>query len=228
MSATPKPIRVMLVDDQQIMIWGIQKLIHDEGSKMEVVATATSGEEALNRVDAVLPDVILADLSLNGHFALELLPKLLANGVSRTLLFTAVSDTTLLDLAVLGGARGVLSKRSSVDLILKAIEKVHFGELWLDSEMLARAFHQMMTPMTLRPHDVHAQKLSTLTAKERKIIEAITTGGGAPYKVLADQLFISLHTFQNHLTSIFQKLGVANRLELYVYATKHHTSGKQE
>jgi len=63
--------------------------------------------------------------------------------------------------------------------------------------------------------------VASLTLKERKIIAALVHGSGTPAKLLADQLCISEHTLRNHLTSIYRKLGVYNRLELYAYATKH-------
>ena len=74
-------------------------------------------------------------------------------------------------------------------------------------------------------HDPETEKQSRLTAKERKIIQLVVEGSGTLNKALAQQLFISEHTLRNHLTSIYEKLGVSNRLELYIYASKH-LSGK--
>jgi two-component system nitrate/nitrite response regulator NarL len=69
--------------------------------------------------------------------------------------------------------------------------------------------------------DPEAAKLASLTQKERQIICAVVQGSGAANKTLASRLFVTEHTFRNHLTSIYQKLDVANRLELYIYAVKH-------
>ena len=65
------------------------------------------------------------------------------------------------------------------------------------------------------------QKLDSLTAKERKVVDAIVGGHGLTNKALAESLFISEHTLRNYLVTIYKKLGVANRLELYVFAAKH-------
>ena len=78
-----------------------------------------------------------------------------------------------------------------------------------------------MAPKPADKPDPDAEKTASLTARERKIIHVIVQGNGALNKTLADRLFISDHTLRNHLTSIYQKLGVNNRLELYVYALKH-------
>ena len=214
-------IRVTLVDDHKTMLWGLDKLIQGYSPTMTVVSTASNGAEAIATVDTLLPDVILLDLDLDGQCSLDILPRLLANGVSRALIFSASYDSKLFDAAVLQGARGVLRKDADGSIVLKAIEKVHRGELWLDQEMLTRVFKEMMTPVVQKKPSVEEQRHAALTPKERKIIHTVLEGSGAPNKVLAEQLFISEHTLRNNLTTIYQKLGVGNRLELYVYAVKY-------
>lgn len=215
-----KAIRVMLVDDHKTMLWGLEKLIEAEAS-MEVAGTAGNCEEALAQAGKLLPDVILLDLDLNGSCSIDILPALLANGVSRALVFTGTREQAVLERAVLAGARGVVRKDAPAELVLKAIGKVHEGELWLDHNMLARVLGEFMNPAAARRHDPETDKQATLTAKERKIIDAIVDGSGAVNKSLAERLFISEHTMRNHLVSIYKKLGVNNRLELYIYAIKH-------
>ena len=216
-----KTIRVMLIDDHKTMLWGLAKLIEGESTKMEVVGTASNCDEALAQIGQLTPDVILLDLDLGGKSSLDILPALLENGVSRALILTGTREQATLDQAVLHGARGVVRKDASAEQVLKAIEKVHQGELWLDHEMLGRVFGEFMHPTAARKPDPEEEKNATLTAKERKIVDTIVEGNGALNKTLAQRLFISEHTLRNHLTSIYQKLGVSNRLELYVYAVKH-------
>jgi DNA-binding NarL/FixJ family response regulator len=122
----------------------------------------------------------------------------------------------VLDQAVRLGARGVLRKDASAQTVIKAIEKVHDGQIWLDRASMARmlgAMHHGIDPE-------HARQ-ATLTQRERKIIEAVLSGHGAANKALAARLFISEHTLRNHLSAIYHKLGVSNRLGLYVYASEH-------
>lgn len=221
MMLAEKTIRVMLVDDHKTMLWGLARLIEGESARMEVVGTAGSCGEALALVGQLVPDVILLDLDLGGECALDILPALLANGISRALILTGARDHAILDLAVVRGARGVLCKDASAEIVLKAIEKVHHGEIWLGHEMLGRVFGGVMHPIAAGKPDPEAEKIATLTAKERKILDMVVAGNGALNKTLAQKLFISEHTLRNHLTSMYQKLDVSNRLELYVYAVKH-------
>lgn len=221
MMAAATTIRVMLIDDHKTMLWGLERLIEGKNTGMQVVASATTAKEALEKILSAVPDVILLDLDLDGKSALEILPALLENGVSRVVVFTGSRDQKILDSAVLGGAHGVLHKEASADIVLKAIQRVHGGELWLDKERLCRVLGEFMHPGEHQLHDPETEKQASLTAKERTIINLIVEGRGTLNKSLAERLFISEHTLRNHLWSIYKKLGVSNRLELYVYATKH-------
>ena len=216
-----KSIRVMLIDDHKTMLWGLERLIDGKNSRMEVAGTASSCDEAIAQIDKLTPDVILLDLDLGGKCSLDILPALLASGKSRVLVLTGSCDQALQGLAVRLGARGVVRKDAPAELVLKAIEKVHQGERWLDHDMLDRVLGEFMNSRATHKPDPEDEKKAVLTTKERKIIGAIVDGSGAMNKALAKQLFISEHTLRNHLTSIYQKLGVSNRLELYVYAVKH-------
>ncbi len=221
MELQKKTIRVMLVDDHQTMLWGLIKLIETEKPRMEVVGTAQTGPEALEKIAQLAPDVVLLDLDLGESSALDLLPALQLNPQWRVLIFTGERDQEKLDLAVFRGARGIVRKDASAELVLKAIKKTAEGEIWLDRGTLGRVFHEFMAPKPADKPDPNAEKIASLTARERKIIHVTVQGNGALNKTLADRLFISDHTLRNHLTSIYQKLEVNNRLELYVYALKH-------
>jgi two-component system nitrate/nitrite response regulator NarL len=214
-------IRVMLVDDHQTMLWGIEQLIRGEAPRMEVIGAARNSDEALALAASLAPDVILLDVDLNGRCSVDILPALITNGVSKVLLLTGTSDQDTLDRAVRCGARGILHKRAAPAEVLKAIEKVNGGELWLDHVALGRVLGHFMNPVATPKPDPDAHRRASLTAKERKVVQAVVEGNGALNKAIAQQLFISEYTLRNHLTSIYQKLHVANRLELYVYAVKH-------
>lgn len=216
-----KPIRIMIIDDHRTMLWGLEKLIHSASPAMEVVATARSCTEALAQIRIVVPDLVLLDLDLGGESGLDLLPALLSNMVSQVLILTGEREQLTLDSAVIHGARGILRKDAAADQVLKAIEKVHRGELWLDRETLGRVFGKFANPSSARTSDPEMQKISTLTEREKNVIHTIVEQNGASNKAIAQKLFISEHTLRNHLTSIYQKLGASNRLELYVYAMKH-------
>lgn len=214
-------IGVLLVEDHQTMLWGLHKLVDGERPRMAVVGAARNCAEALAKAAQLAPDVILLDLDLDGVCMIDFLPELLANGLSRALLLTAERNTGLLDLAVRRGARGILHKEVAAEQVIKAIEKIHRGELWFDADTMGRVFGQLFDPRGAQPSDPELEKHATLTARERDIVNAVVEHSDSANQLLAERLFISEHTLRNHLTSIYRKLGVASRLELYVYAVRH-------
>jgi two-component system nitrate/nitrite response regulator NarL len=216
-----QPIRVMLIDDHPTLLWGLEKLINAETPRMSVMATARNAEEALAFLAHETPDVVLLDLDLDGCNGLDLLPALLHPGRTRVLVLTGERQQNVLDQAVQKGVRGILRKDASAEHVLKAIEKTHEGELWLDRGTLGRVFTEFRDPASIPKPDPETLRQASLTARERRIIALVVQSQGASNKALAQSLFISEHTLRNHLSSVYQKLDVANRLELYVYATRH-------
>ena len=219
--AAQQPIRVMLIDDHPTLLWGLEKLINAETPRMSVMATARNTEEALACLAHETPDVVLLDLDLDGQSGLVLMPALLKQSRTRVLVLTGERQQNVLDQAVQKGARGILRKDASAEHVLKAIEKTHEGELWLDRGPLGRVFTEFRDPTSARKPDPETLRQASLTARERRIIALVVQSQGASNKALAQSLFISEHTLRNHLSSVYQKLDVANRLELYVYATRH-------
>jgi chemotaxis response regulator CheB len=104
------PIRILLVDDHQSLLWGLAKLIESEKPGMEVVGVAAEMSEALVVAQREQPDVILLDIDLGGVNSLDLLPDLLKAVQAYVLILTGVRDTETHDRAMLSGARGILHK----------------------------------------------------------------------------------------------------------------------
>lgn len=211
-------MRVMIVDDHPTLVWGLQQLISAQGPRMQVVATAHEANQALSLAQLHQPDLVLLDLDLDGRSGLDILPALSRQQECQVLVLTGERKPQVLDQAVQLGARGVLRKDASGETVIKAMDKVHSGEIWLDRASMARMLGSLRQRPAPNPEQV---RQATLTQRERKIIQTILAGHGAGNKVLAARLFISEHTLRNHLSSIYHKLGVASRLELYVYALKH-------
>lgn len=212
-------IKVMLVDDHRTLLWGLERLIGAAAPRMQVVGAASTVAEAVEMATLLVPDVILLDLDLAGENAAEYLPLMLGNGVSRALVLTGERRQPVLDAAVRAGARGVLGKDASAEVLIKAIEKTHDGELWLDREAMSRMFASLTAPRVVDPL---AQVHASLTERERTVIDAVVAYADCMNKTIAERLFMSDHTLRNHLTTIYHKLDVKTRLELYVYATRHN------
>jgi two-component system, NarL family, nitrate/nitrite response regulator NarL len=120
------------------------------------------------------------------------------------------------------GVRGVVKKCEPPQILLKAIERVHEGELWIDRGAAGRIFLEMARLKVAQRNDPQQLQIATLTSRERQTIAAVAGDASAPGKVIASRLCISEHTLRNHLTSIYSKLGLSNRLDLYAYAARHN------
>ena len=215
-------IRILLVDDHKTMLWGLERLIQAEGPALSLVGSAANAVDAVRLCTDLAPDIVLLDLDLKGSSSLDILPALLQNPATRVVILSANRDQGTLAQAVKLGARGVVSKEAPIEDVLLAVRKVHAGDLWLDQSLMRALLGQLVAPAAAP--DPEAQRIASLTAREREVIGMLVKGKGALNKDLAEQAFISERTLRNHLTTIYQKLGVANRLELYVYAMKHGLS----
>src|SRR6185503_12317557 len=161
-------------------------------------------------------DLIILNLELGGSSALSLIPELReAAGNARVLVLTGQRDSQTHQTAVQAGAMGVVLKEDAAELLIKAIEKVYLGEVWLDRLSLGSLLWQL-TSRSKDTIDPEKRKISTLTEREREVITLIAQG--LKNKQIADRLFISQTTVTHHLSSIYAKLNVSDRLELVVYA----------
>lgn len=212
-------IQVLLVDDHQTVLWGLQQLIGGRYPEMAVAGTSSNAEEAIGLARSLQPDVILLDMDLGDSDGAQLIPELLARCAARILILTGVRDDARTDEAVLRGARGVVRKEAPADVVLKAIASVHRGELWLDRLTTARVFQYQQ--QREQRQAIQKSTLAVLTPKEREIVHKVVEHSGVNNRELAKLLFMSEHTLRNHLSSIYQKLNVGSRLNLYVYAVKN-------
>ena len=217
-----QPIRVLLVDDHRSVLWGLAKLIESARPTLELAAVATCHSEALLAAEKHRPHVVLLDLDLGGQSGFDLIPQLASQAA--VLILTGLRDPELLQRAVVEGARGVIHKSESAELILKAIERVHAGEPWLERTALGKVL-QILSRRSGNQNEQPSH--ATLTPAERKVVTAVARQPSAPNKVIAAVLHISEHTFRNHLTAIYGKLGISKRVDLVLYAIEHRLGPEQ-
>jgi DNA-binding NarL/FixJ family response regulator len=209
----------MVVETHQLILWALTKLINSHRPGMEVVSVAGTQSDALLQLPTAAPDLVLMkyELAVTAHQAT--LPEVLTYG-RHTLLFAEEVGADTLASALRCGAHGLLSRSSSADEIVKAIEKTHQGELWFGREATCLALNALRGGESVRAHP-HHDSLDALTPRERRVLQAVVANKVRTNRDLAKILFISESTLRNHLSSIYQKLGLINRLELYVYAQSH-------
>ena len=225
-STLPMPIRVLLVHSNQMVLWGLEKLINSESPHMEVVGKTTDSQEAVRLAREQKPHILLLDMDIKREKALDLIPALLREGEGRLdiIIFIDVRDPNIIDGAVLSGVRGVICRDEPTQNILKAMEKVHSGELWLDRGTTGRIFTSCLRTAQKPANPVAnaaAEKIASLTRKERAIVNAFADDAGASNKKIAGSLCISEQTLRNYLTSIFDKLDITNRYDLFMFAGHH-------
>jgi two-component system, NarL family, nitrate/nitrite response regulator NarL len=215
-SVLVRPVQVYLIAPP-MACWGLERLVQTAHPRLELSGTASSIPEALRALEKQRVDVIVADLDGDFEAVSELHLKTSAN----ILVIAGAQNVALLDKAVLAGVRGVIKRTDPPQILVKAIEKVHEGELWIDRSATSRIFMEMARQKAAQGSDPEKTKIATLTARERQTIVAVASDASAPAKIIARRLCISEHTLRNHLTSIYSKLDLSSRLDLYAYATRH-------
>jgi DNA-binding NarL/FixJ family response regulator len=158
-------------------------------------------------------------MDLGTSLSLDFLPDLLAKSDAKVLFLTGIRDEEIHDMVILKGARGILLKDEPAKVIIRAIEKVSEGEIWASKTSLARIFNQMNSGRSAS--DPEKEKIADLTKRECEIIAALVTFEDSTNDEIASRLSISNSTLKNHLTTIYSKLSVSNRVQLLKYALKH-------
>ena len=212
------PIRVLLADDHQTVLWGLEQLIQSAAPRMTVVGQVSSRSALFEMLRQITADLVLLDLDLGDSCALDFIPEVIDQSLARVLILTGSTDPVSHQQAVVSGARGVVSKLEPAAVLLTAIDRVSAGEIWLDRLSLSRVFD--VVSKGAKP-DLHTQRFESLTPKERQIVASVISEKGARNKVIADKLNMSEHTLRNRLTTIYSKLEVDGRMMLYHYATSH-------
>jgi two-component system nitrate/nitrite response regulator NarL len=216
------PVRILVVCDLSITTLGLRWLLANEWVNLVLANFARDPAEAARLLAKEPAEVILLDL--DGDNGVAAIAQLLAVSKARTLVLSASRDLELLDAVILAGACGVVSKREPVEVLLKAIEKVHAGDYWVDRPSIVRLL-MAVARQNSAPHP-EQEKIALLTRKERLTVANIARDAAADSREIARRLHISEHTLRNHLSSIYTKLGLGGRMELYAYARKHGLNGR--
>jgi DNA-binding NarL/FixJ family response regulator len=210
-------IRIVIADDHPIFRDGLRRLLEAD-AHFEVVGEAGNGDEAVAQVAKLRPDILLLDLAMPQASGLKALRDLSELGFPvRPVLLTAGIDPDETITALQLGARGVILKESATQLLYRCLQAVMAGEYWVGHDRVHDIVQHLRAATSKA--DSPARPAQMLTRREMQIVSAIIEG--ASNKDIGRQFNLSEQTIKNHLSHIFDKVGVSNRLELALYAVHH-------
>jgi NarL family two-component system response regulator LiaR len=207
---------LVLIHEYAIVREGLRALL-ERCEGFEVAGEGDTCDDALEILAREFAEVVLVHNDSLDRDCMETVSALGEQSPqSRVIILTSMHDPELHRRAIQCGAAGLFLKNQGSDLLIKAINKVAEGEVWLDRSIIAVMLNNFRRNAVNREEE--QSKIGTLTGREREIITLVCEG--LRNQEIADRLFIGEKTVRNHLTSIFSKLNVAHRLELSVYAQK--------
>lgn len=215
------PIRVLLVDDHQIVLEGIRSLM-EEVEDIEVVGEANNGFECVDLVENLVPDVVLMDLvmpQMDGVEATRQIAKKYPD--IRVLVLTSFIANDKVFPAIEAGAMGYLLKDTGSDDLIDAIRRVHRGEASLHPEIAQKLLSEIRQPS---PEEQPTP--DPLTEREVEVLKLVAEGKSN--KGIAERLTIAPRTVHTHVRNILRKLHLANRVEATLYALNQGISSLKE
>lgn len=215
---SPGVATVLIADDDPIVRQAVRSVLEVSGG-FQVVGEAEDGKMAAKLVGQTRPDILLLDLLMPNLPGLEALRAITTAGaeVRTILLCSAISAKQVLEALQLG-ARGVVLKKR-VEELLPALDAVMRGQYWIESRSVSNVVQIVEQLGAANLHPAQSQSRFGLTARETEIVSFITQG--CMNRDIAKSLSITEETVKRHLTNIFNKVGMSNRLELALFAIEH-------
>jgi DNA-binding NarL/FixJ family response regulator len=210
-------IKLIIVDDHTLFREGIKKILALE-KDIEIVGEAFDGEEVISVLNHCQPDIMLLDIKMERVNGLQVLPRIVEQfPLLKVIILTAQVTSAESVKAIRDGARGIILKHAASEFLIKGIRKVAEGELWADSSTMTQVVDSLSRKYRVdRSPEKGRKELS-----EREIEVVTLVASGHRNKEIANKLFISEQTVKTHLSNIFQKLEVNDRLELALYAMRN-------
>jgi two-component system, NarL family, nitrate/nitrite response regulator NarL len=210
----------LIADDHPVVRVGLRNMLQAD-SLLKVVGEARDGLEALEMARSLHPDILLLDLAMPNVAGMDALREMTSaelNPDTRTIVLTGLIDKRQVLEALQLGARGVVLKDAAAEHLTACIRAVVQGQYWLEGrpvQNLVQVLRELAMQTATPP-----RKTFGLTARELEVVTLITEG--CTNKDIAKSFGISEETVKRHLTNIFNKLGVGNRLELALFALNHN------
>jgi len=212
------PLRVMLVDDHEIVRDGIKAMLDAED---DVVVTAQAGtvREAIDEAHRTRPDVVVMDVRLADGSGIEATREIRADHPdTRVLMLTSFADDEALFASIMAGASGYVLKQVKSGDLLRAIRAVGAGDSLLDPSVTSAVLDRLRKGK----HLMKDEKLARLSPQEERILTLVADG--RTNKEIGDELNLAEKTVKNYVSSILSKLEVARRAEAAAYLARHTTT----
>jgi DNA-binding NarL/FixJ family response regulator len=218
--AATQRVRIVLADDHQMFRDAVRRLL-DAEPDLVVVGEAGDGEEAVALTLQHEPDILLLDVAMPHGNGMQVLQQIAAaSKTTRIIMVTGAVEENELRQALRLGARGFVLKESGAEQLLESIRVVHGGEYFVGRECMADLVSAVRSRGVVIESKTPRQKADFgLTVRERQIVSAVVNA--YQNKEIAEKFAISEKTVKHHLTNIFNKVGVSNRLELALFAVHH-------
>jgi len=217
MDITPRKLRIVIVDDHTLFREGLRVILGTEDD-LDVVADAENATDVVELVWKLKPDVLLLDISMPGGSGLDAIPAVLKiNPGTHVLMLTASDDRRDHVRAFRLGAKGVILKDSARRTLVQAIRTICRGDVWMDPNTSSALAEELARGVV--EHEPEEGGRSDLTERELEVVRLVASG--CKNREVGHSLSISERTVKSHLTSIFQKLGVRDRVGLVMYALRH-------
>ena len=209
-------INVVIIEDHALMREGIKAIISRD-EKVKVIGESDNVDDGYDVVMNCNPDILLLDIALHGSSGLVLAKRLLAAKPDLLIIIiTAYSKIDYILEAVESGVKGYILKESSPENLADAIEKVYAGEIYIDSYISNKVIKSLISKNDVEIAEDNKSAYSKLSLREQQILKLLIDG--VPIKDIAEELFISSKTVENHKASIMVKLKCKNMTELIRYA----------
>jgi DNA-binding NarL/FixJ family response regulator len=211
-------IRVLLVDDQELVREGLRRILY-AADGFEVVGECSDGGEVGAALAATQPDVVVMDVRMKHVDGIDATRALrAADGAPPVLVLTTFDDDEVLSGALRAGASGFVLKDVPGEELARAIRVVAQGDAWLDPSVTERVLTRFRSTTVAENGDADAH-VAELTTREREVLRLL--GRGATNAEIADALFVGEATVKSHVGHIFTKLGVRDRASAIVFAFDH-------
>ena len=210
-------IRVAIVDYHTLFREGIKRILSLE-EDIEIIGEAFDGEEVLSLLTRCNPDIMLLDIKMEKINGLQILPQIVEQypGLKVILLTAQISLADSVQ-AIRDGARGIIPKHAASEFLIKGIRRVFEGELWADNSTMTQVVESLSRKYRVeRRSDKDRKELS-----EREMEVVALVASGLRNREIGNKLFISEQTVKTHLSNIFQKLEINDRLGLALYAMRN-------